>query len=190
MTLHHFAKQFTLGLTIVVLLPLSPVWAQDFPNLDLGDVRLVQAGPGMGNGFEPGQRRFQSGDPQGRRGFLSELNLSPEQKEKLKTLMQSQRQQVKGNHQALRQKRQQLREMLQSGSGSREEALAIHREIAQQQTAMMEQRITMLYALREILTPEQFTKFRSLMEQRRQNRSGGPGGRFKGRRPAGTMGQQ
>lgn len=114
--------------------------------------------------------------------MIAALDLSPEQREKLKNLMQSSRNQNQGGQQAVRAKRQQLMEMLRSGSGSKEKALALHREIAKTQNDLMAQRINQLYEMKAILKPDQFSKLRTMMQKRQQ---AGPGGFGKQGRPGG-----
>jgi Spy/CpxP family protein refolding chaperone len=111
--------------------------------------------------------------------LLSQLNLTPQQKIQLKTLMDSRRQ-SSGDYQDIWRKRKDLMEMIHSGKGSKEQALSMHREIAQQQNASMEKRIAMIYEVRSILTPEQFDKFHSLMKERFHHGGHGHGGKHGG----------
>jgi Spy/CpxP family protein refolding chaperone len=81
-----------------------------------------------------------------------------------------------------------MMQMIKTGSGNRAQALALHREIAQQQGALMESRINFLYDLKEILTPEQFEKASQLMKQQAMEHRGAPGGPRPKQRP-GSPGQ-
>ncbi len=130
---------------------------------------LVSAGPAFAHQHE-GQH-YQGQHPGGNKGgweqrkteMMDQLNLTPQQRQKMQTLMQNKREQHKSTHEALQAKRQQLMQMMQNGSGSREQALALHREISAMQAEMMAQRINNLYDMKSILTPEQFQKFQSMM---------------------------
>lgn len=116
----------------------------------------------------------------GEGGVMGQLGLNPNQRERLQSIFKNNRQQSQSAMQDLQSKRQQLLSMIQSGSGSKSQALSLHRQISQQQAALMEQRINMMYDVKAVMTPEQFQKFRALMEQKRQ---GGFG--KEGRRPPG-----
>lgn len=187
-------------LTLASIGLFSPVLAQEQWPADFGDEMLAQGAPsfeggGMGGGFGGGQ--FMPGKHGQGKGPFAQLGLSPQQKQKLQSLLKSGQQNGKGNRQALMQKRQQLMEMIRSGSGSKQQALALHREITQQQNRLMEQRIGMIYDIKSVLTPEQFEKFQAMMKQKQHMGGGkgmgpskgmGPGG-FQGRGPAGFQGQ-
>lgn len=141
-----------------------------------------------GGGFEQGNpgRMGAGREQQGPGRMLEELGLSPEQKEKLKAMMEKNHAQHKAGRQEMKQQRQQLMTMIKSGSGSKQEAMALHRQIAQRQNAMMEQHIGTIYDMKAILTPQQFEKFQTLMAQKHQNRMGGrPHGKGPGMRSQG-----
>lgn len=199
-------KPIILGLAIVVLASTSSLvyardgWGEHGNGFGLPpgfDSRISQGEPeglpGMGPGQRPQGGQFGQGkNPQGPGKFLEQLGLAEEQKEKLKAILQSNRQGKQGNRQAMQAKRQQLMQMLKTGSGSREQALALHQELSRQQSEMMAQRIRMAYDIRAILTPEQFSKFQALMQQQKGpggpgGQKGFPGGKFPGRK-GGNMG--
>jgi len=141
------------------------------------DGQMGMQGPGAGGmnrRMRPGGGQMQGGGPG---QMMSQLNLSKEQREKMQALMQKNRGAGKEGQQALMQKRQQLRTMMQSGSGSKEQAMALLGEINKLQSAQMSHRIGMMYEMKSILTPEQFQKFQSAMEQKRGQMKGqGVGG--------------
>ncbi len=156
---------------------------EDMPMMGFPDApEHGQQGPGMRS----------KGDPQkgvkGHRseGFFSQLGLTDEQKQKLKALREQSH--ASGNRQAVRQKRQELMQMLRSGSGTKEQALSKYREVAQTQNAMMEARIAKVYQLKAILTPEQFQKMQQRHEQQRQNHPRGQKQRSQNRQQAQSMG--
>jgi Spy/CpxP family protein refolding chaperone len=184
-------KSFALTITMAALVNVAPpalaqdtfmdgfLMAQDAPagQAGFGFGRRPCLGPHGGGGQE-GQ------GPAG--GFMAQLGLTDQQREQLKTLMQSNRQQNQGAMQALQAKRQQLKQMVVSGSGSKQQALALHQEISQQQSVLMASRISMIYDIRAILSPQQFEQFRSMMQQHRAQ--GGPG--MGQGRPGGGFNQQ
>jgi len=109
--------------------------------------------------------------------LFADLGLSSDQQQKVNAILQS-----KGEHkqerEQLRTKRQQLMEMIRQGSGSKEEAITLHRELSQQQSALMEKKIGTMYDLKAVLTPEQYQK---LGEKIRQHKGHKFGGRYKNR---------
>ncbi len=169
-----------LALTLGIVLSAGGAMANGmFGNPDNGEEALLaqqfdELGP---SGKMRGSQRL--GPGQARGSFLKDLNLTDEQKQKLKVLMGSRRQQHKGGRQELQAKRQQLMQMIKSGSGSKEKALALHRQISAEQSKMMEGRISMIYDMKAILTPDQFQTLSSKMQQRRGrfgSGQGSPGG--------------
>lgn len=137
----------------------------------------VSGAPMQGGGMN---RRMGGGQMQGGPGgqmrgpgqMMSQLNLSKEQREKMQALMQKNRGAGQESRQALMQKREQLRTMMQSGSGSKEQAKALLGEINKLQSAQMSHRIDMMYEMKSILTPEQFQKFQATMQQKRGQMKG------------------
>lgn len=90
-----------------------------------------------------------------------ELNLSPEQKEKLKTIRAAHRETIK----PLREKKMAAVKKLREGfkSGATADSLrATHKELGALHTQMSDARFENALAIREILSPEQRVKFDSI----------------------------
>ena len=98
-----------------------------------------------------------------RNNWLAQLNLSKEQKTRLTDILNRHHQETAGLQQALKRDRHQLQTMLTQGTGSKEQALALHHQVLNRQNKLAESRIRMLYDIRAELTPEQFDRFRSAM---------------------------
>lgn len=117
--------------------------------------------------------------------LAEKLGLSPEQREKLKALRGDHDEKEK-NMLKMRLQRIELKEMLEKGQASDEEILKQAEELSKAMVDQNLQRIKKLLAIRKILTPEQRTKFKEFMEERREARNqenpdgdagaGGPGG--------------
>ncbi|MCS6959730.1 MAG: Spy/CpxP family protein refolding chaperone [Pseudanabaenaceae cyanobacterium SKYGB_i_bin29] len=101
-----------------------------------------------------------------RRGrLLEELNLTPQQKQQLEVI----RQQRQGELADLQQRKQQLRQemdQLLSSNAPEQQLRAKFQEVQAVKSKMAEIRFEQMLAMRQILTPEQRTKFRELMSQR------------------------
>lgn len=106
---------------------------------------------------------------------LQQLNLTPEQQAKIDALMQSGKEQKQANREQLKAKFKELMAVLKSDSGTKEQALALHREISQMKSAMGEQRINKMFEMKAILTPEQQAKFKTLMQEGRKHHKKGDG---------------
>lgn len=100
------------------------------------------------------------------------LNLTTEQKEKLKTLRQNQRQQMKELLQALRTKRQQIKDELNNPGATRESIAPLAAEIKTLLARIVDQRIEGVFVVKEMLTPEQF----NLLKEARAKKTGGEKG--------------
>jgi periplasmic protein CpxP/Spy len=102
--------------------------------------------------------------------LVKELNLSPDQIQRLQQIRKNARGKTQARRQALQTARQELNQLLQSNASAdlvrqkRQQVQTLQREIAD---ANFENTL----AIREILTPEQRVKWQQLIQQRRQNRS-------------------
>lgn len=183
MNISKWIKLSFIGLMLISINTLAQVRAEegeiwsDINSLQISNKGMMKAEGAPGGKQGQFQKNFQDKEK-----LFQQLDLTDEQKEKLKTLFQNKRQQNQAEHQAIMTKRQQLMEMLKTGSGSKDKALALHREISQDHSNMMAQRINMIYDLRSILTPEQFEKFQTMMHGKFKNKKPGGGG------PAGMQG--
>jgi periplasmic protein CpxP/Spy len=101
--------------------------------------------------------------------LVKELNLSPDQIQRLQQLRKTSQGKTKERRQALRTARQELNQLLQGNASSdpirqkRQQVQSLQREVA-------DSNFENTLAIREILTPEQRVKWQQLIQQRRQNR--------------------
>ena len=105
-------------------------------------------------------------DPQQKDGIMKELNLSPEQQKKLEDNRNAQRQEMTRLHQSIREKQVKLGEELKNPAVTRSSIEPLVSEIKSLQAQALDQRINAIFAVKGILTPEQFVKFQQLVEKR------------------------
>jgi len=102
-------------------------------------------------------------------GFMHGLHgvdLSSEQRDKLRTLMQAQRETMRGKHEAARDARQALHQLVLDGKYTPEAAQKLADEIGKQDAALALAMAEAGSKAREILTPEQRTKLAERMKAR------------------------
>ena len=105
------------------------------------------------------------GKPEGRRHekpILKALNLTPEQEKSLEANRQAQRQEMTRIVGALKVQKQKLEEALKNYSVTRPEVEPIVSEIKSLQGQLIDQRISGIFAVKGILTAEQFAKFQEI----------------------------
>ena len=98
--------------------------------------------------------------------IFDQLNLTPEQKQKLKTNKQAQLQEMQAVTASLREKRKILQEALKNPLATRASVLGIAKEIKELQAKQIDLRLDGIFSVKEILTPEQYARFQQLMEEK------------------------
>lgn len=98
--------------------------------------------------------------------IFDQLNLTPEQKQKLQANRQTQRQQMQGIMTSLREKYKSLQEALKNPAVTRTSVQEIVDEIKALQAKQTDLRLDGIFSVKEILTPEQYVKFQQLMEEK------------------------
>ena len=98
--------------------------------------------------------------------MFDKLNLSAEQREKIKTLRQQGQERMKTQHQQLMAKRRELNELVRSAGSTREQAIAKQREVNAIQNQVAEARMNTWFDMRAVLTPEQLKQFEQLKPQK------------------------
>lgn len=124
---------------------------------------LAQEGPPPGEG------------PRGR-SFLTDLDLSQDQREKLRKLRDHEG--MRDLAEKSRVEKEKLNSLLKDRKVSEEEILTQFDKVAKTQRGVWEQRIKKIVQMRDILTEEQFSKLKERMEERRdmhRQRKFGPG---------------
>lgn len=131
-------------------------------------VAVVLLGAGVVAQEQPGQPR----EP---RGALKKLDLSEDQQERIRALMQEQRPQLRTLHEKLSANRDALNQLLETGSA---DAAAVGELVLEGRKLQEESRAIReagQQAIRGILTPEQQKKFDQLEQRRREDGSRGRG---------------
>lgn len=113
------------------------------------------------------------GGPQ-KRGFLGDLDLEPEQIEKLRELRGSGAQ-MRGGMSELREKREKLMKLVRDPNASDDQIRAAANEMAEQRVQMERQRIDKLLQLRHVLSPEQLGRVLDKIKERMRGRLEGRG---------------
>ena len=127
------------------------------------DTQQVSRGEGHGHGKGWGNKEGRGGRGGMRGMMLKGINLTDDQKAKMKQISQSFRERTQSLHQELRAKRQELRQASEGGTFN--EALATQKlqESASLQAKLMGEQFKMRQEMLSVLTPEQKTQ----LEQKR-----------------------
>lgn len=100
--------------------------------------------------------------------LFKELNLSEEQAANVKKIKTAQHQKLRELREAKKEKRKQLGEILQKQDATRESVAPYVLELKEIQSRMMDERINGIFAVKEVLSPEQFAKFQKVTEEWRE----------------------
>ena len=90
--------------------------------------------------------------------FMQELKLTPEQKEKLKAQREAKKENNKAVREQLKAKMQALHEAIAKPGTTRADVNGLVGEVSALKGQMFSQKIDGVFAMKEILTPEQFAK--------------------------------
>jgi len=113
----------------------------------------------------------QRGDKQ-KEHILKELNLTPEQQQKLEENRKAQRQEIEKLSVALKEKQAKLKEALKNPAVTKVTVEPLANEMKSLQAQLVDHRINGIFAVKEILTPEQFVKFQQMIEKSGEGRKG------------------
>lgn len=109
--------------------------------------------------------------------LMEQLNLTPDQKQKIKAIHQKYKEQINQDKQALRQANQELRNFM-AGTATVEQIRTKHEQVQSLRHDLEKLSFESMLATREVLTPEQRLQFAQLMERRqipRNQRTNQPG---------------
>jgi periplasmic protein CpxP/Spy len=101
--------------------------------------------------------------------LVKELNLSPDQIQRLQQVRKNSQGKTKERRQALRTAKQELTLLLQ-GNASSDQIRQKRQQVQSLQQQVADSNFENTLAIREILTPEQRVKLQQLLQQRRQDR--------------------
>ena len=107
--------------------------------------------------------------------IVQELNLTPGQVNKIDSIFNSNKGQIKAFHKELNRKENELRKLIQNPDSTRSEVLELTDEINEIKSEGQKLKVQMLWEIREVLNPEQRTKLKQLkldyMKKRPRNSS-------------------
>ena len=118
----------------------------------------------------PGHRQKPTDEYRGR--MAKELNLTQEQQVKLEANRKAQRQEVDKLLTAINEKQAKLGEELKKPGVTRASVQRLTNEIKTLQAQLIDSRINGILAVKQILSPEQFTRFGQMTEKRQRERKG------------------
>lgn len=104
--------------------------------------------------------------------IYKELNLTPEQQKKLEENRKAQREKTMQLHAEMKEKQAKLQQVLKEPAVTRAAVEPLVNEIKSLQVQLIDQRVSGIFVVKEILTPEQIAKFNQLMEKRKEDRKG------------------
>lgn len=137
---------------------------------------LMAAGPvayaEYGEGGPEGGKGWKHGDGQ---EFFKGLNLTPEQKEKLKAQRETKKEGNKAAREQLKAKMQALHEEIAKPGTTRADVNGLVGEVTALKGQMFAERIDGVFAMKEVLTPEQFAKMQEHRKEKMENKKGGWG---------------
>lgn len=102
-----------------------------------------------------------------RQQFYKDLNLTQEQKKALEENKNKNREQMKTLFAGMKEKKALIREELQKDELNMEKINQVQNELKALQTQMIDHRLEGILEVRKILTPEQFKKFLTKMEDQK-----------------------
>ena len=130
-------------------------------------VGLMAAGPvayAVSEGDNPeGGKGYQNGEG---KEFMKELNLTPAQSEKLKAQREAKKESSKAMREQLKTKMQALHAAIAKPGATRADVNGLVDEVTALKGQMFSQRIDGLFAMKGILTPEQFAKMEETHQER------------------------
>lgn len=104
--------------------------------------------------------------------FFKELNLTPEQKEKLKVQREAKKESNQALRDQLKTKMQALHEEIAKPGTTRAGVNELVSEVSALKGQMFSQKIDGIFAMREVLTPEQFSKMQEHRKEKMKGKSG------------------
>lgn len=94
--------------------------------------------------------------------LFDKLNLTPEQKDKIKELRKQGHEKTKAQREQLMAKQRELHQMVRSAKATREQAIAKQREVNTLQNQLAESRMQTWFDMRAVLTPDQLKQLEEL----------------------------
>lgn len=167
-------------LAVLGLMSTGPVaYAEPQDEGPKGAPEMQQPGPGDkgpvgGDGFHHRDR--------GPKDFFNDLNLTPEQKEKLKEQREAKKDSNKTIREQMKVKMQALHEAIAKPGTKRADVNGLVDEVNALKGQMFAQKTNDIFAMKEVLTPEQFAKMQEQHKERwrKMNKSHSPSKKMEG----------
>lgn len=135
----------------------------------VSSVHAQEQGAGM---HAEKQRVGKSNETRFKEGIYKELNLTPEQQQKLEENRKTHRGKTSQLRTTMMEKEKQLQQALKDPDVSNVKVEPLVNEIKSLQAQLIDQRVSGIFAVKEILTSEQISKLNQLMEKRKEGRKG------------------
>jgi len=120
----------------------------------------------------------------GKDKIIKELNLTAEQEKKFEANRKAQQEQMIALREAIKAKQAQLQGALNNPAVTRAQVEPFANEIKALHAKIVDHRLDGIFAVKEILTPEQFAKMQAIMKEHKKDK----GERFGGRQKLGGRG--
>jgi Spy/CpxP family protein refolding chaperone len=118
------------------------------------------------------QEKYHQVDQEKKESIFKELNLTPEQKKKLEDNRTAQDQELSRLRAAMKEKHQKLQQELNKPEVTRAAVEPLVNEIKSLQEKLLDHRINGIFAVKTILTPEQFVNFNQIMKKQMKEKRG------------------
>ncbi|MCX5707429.1 MAG: Spy/CpxP family protein refolding chaperone [Candidatus Omnitrophica bacterium] len=115
--------------------------------------------------YAQGQEKYRQGGQGKKESIFKELKLTPEQEKKLEDNRKAQQQEMQDLREALKANHEKLQVKLKDPAVTRAAIEPLVNEIKSLQAKLIDHRINGIFAVKTILTPEQFAKFNEIMEK-------------------------
>jgi Spy/CpxP family protein refolding chaperone len=113
-----------------------------------------------------GKEQWQKRHQQEQESMFKELNLTEEQKIKLAENRKTQQEQMKSLRAQMKEQYEKLAAALKAQGATRSSVQTVAEQLKVVQAQLINNRIEGIFAVKEILTPEQFTKFQAIMAEK------------------------
>jgi len=102
----------------------------------------------------------------GKDGVMNQLNLAADQKTRLEQAKTAHREEMTALRNMMKEKRRELRDALAKPGTTRQQVEPIVTEIKKLEASMIDKRVDGIFTVKEILTPEQFSRLESMKKDK------------------------
>lgn len=138
----------------------------------LGSAAVIQAtAQNRAQTMEPSAEQLFAQTPLPKRGgmrWLRDLNLSPDQMQRIEAIRSRDRDQLRSDRERVRQLQQELRDLM-AGNASDDQIRAKYQQVKELRTKLADAQFNSMLEMRNVLTPEQRRTFAERMDRQRRN---------------------